>query len=68
MDNVGQQLYSVYQEKYYIHLQGEFKTLRFINFQINNTKHFSSYEGSISKINIPIIQSLSLRHERENSE
>ena len=54
--------------KYYIHLQGEFKTLRFINFQINNTKHFSSYIGSIYKINIPIIQSLSLRHERENSE
>lgn len=36
--------------KYYIQLQGAFKTLYFINFQINNTKHFSSYEGPIYKI------------------
>ena len=35
---------------------------------ISNTKHFALHGGSISKINIPIIQSLSLRHERENSE
>ena len=46
-------------------MQGEFKTLRFINFLINNTKHFSSYGGSIYKINIPIIQSIVLPNIRQ---
>ena len=36
--------------KYYIQLRGAFKILYFINFQINNTKHFTSYRGPIYKI------------------
>ena len=36
--------------KYYIQMRGAFEILYFINFQINNTKHFTSYIGPIYKI------------------